>query len=67
LKRYHLVASFKNEQRKGFAVTRQIDFETNNHEELNQKVMDFTRSYNHQWCHSMNFIVTEHNVENIEK
>lgn len=66
MKRYQLKASFKEEQRKGFVVTHQIDFETDNHQELNQKILDFTMSYNHQWCYSMNFIVTEHSMETVE-
>lgn len=66
MKRYHLIASFKIEERKGFPVTHQIDFETDSHEELNQKVLDFTMSYNHEYCHSMNFVVTEQNMENVK-
>jgi len=57
--RYHLTGSFKIEQRKGFIVTKVTDFESDSNEEINQKAMLFLSDYDHTYCHSLKFLVTE--------
>jgi len=57
--RYHLVASFVEEQRKGFRVGHQIDFESDDNEEINKRAMSFLSSYNHDYCDSLDFHVSE--------
>lgn len=57
--RYHLVGFFTEEQRKGFKVGHRIDFESDSNEEINKKAMAFLSGYNHKYCHSMDFHVTE--------
>lgn len=59
--RYKLIASFQEEQRKGFVVTHQIDKEFDNNDELNQASSIFLSSYNHEYCHHLKFQVVESN------
>jgi len=63
MKRYHLVAEFKEEQRKGFVVTHTIDVEIDSHNELNEKLESFTMSYNHNYCHSMKLQLIENQTK----
>ena len=62
MSRYSLRASFAIEQRKGFVVhkTTSKDFETN--DELNAHMIQFLSDYNHAYCHSLDFHVTEKEV-----
>jgi len=63
MKRYHLVAEFKEEQRKGFVVTHTINIEIDSHNELNDKLESFTMSYNHNYCHSMKLQLIENQTK----
>ena len=63
MKRYHLIAEFKEEQRKGFVVTHTIDVEIDSHNELNEKLESFTMSYNHNYCHSMKLQLMENQTK----
>jgi len=57
--RYHLTAFFCEEQRKGFKVCHRIVFESDSNQEINQKAMEFLQDYNHNYCHSLKFLVIE--------
>ena len=57
--RYNLFASFVEEQRKGFKVGHRIDFESNSNTQINEKAMGFLSDYDHNYCHSLSFCVTE--------
>jgi len=63
MKRYHLVAEFKEEQRKGFVVTHALNFETDSQAELNDKIGQFTSDYNHKFCHSMKLQLIENQTK----
>jgi len=63
LKRYRLVAEFKEEQRKGFVVGHVLDFETDSQAELNDKIGQFTSDYNHKFCHSMKLQLIENQTK----
>ena len=57
--RYRLRASFNEEQRRGFIVTHTIDQEFDDNMELNKAADNFLSSYNHDYCHHMDFHITE--------
>lgn len=61
--RYHVMAVFKEEQRKGFITTHMTDFETDSNEEVNERVTKFLLSYNHNYCHGLDFCVREKKEE----
>ena len=61
MSRYHLVASFQEEQRKGFIVVHTADKEFNDNIELNEHVRLWLSAYHSEYCHHLKFEVTENN------
>lgn len=57
--RYHLIASFKEEQCIGFIVTHTIEKEFEKVAELSDAGNSFLQTYDSRFCHSMNYHVTE--------
>lgn len=63
MNRYKVIASFQEEQRKGFVVTHSIEKEYETADELTQGMGIFLSKYNSEFCHHLDFHVVEVTAE----
>lgn len=59
MNRYKIIASFKEEQRKGFVVTHHLEKEYETAQNLTECVMRFLVKYNSEYCKGLDFHVME--------
>ncbi len=57
--RYKVMATFQEEQRKGFIVTHQVEKEFDTAFDMSSAIDTFLHQYNSQYCHHLEFHVVE--------